>query len=115
MKRPALEKQNLTKGCNEALILAVLRDGPRHGYQLALDIEEASAGYFKFNHGTLYPILHKLEQEGLIRGSWSDEGPRGRRKAYQLTADGRRLAAEQREVWASFCARLCAVIHGEDA
>ncbi len=115
MKRPALEKQNLTKGCNEALILAALRAGPRHGYQLALDIEEASAGYFKFNHGTLYPILHKLEKEGLIRGAWSDEGPRGRRKAYELTRQGAALAGEQRQAWQVFCASLSAVIHGEDS
>ena len=114
MPRSPLEKQNLTKGCNEALILAALKAGPRHGYQLALDIEEASEGFFKFNHGTLYPILHKLEKEGLIRGAWSDKGPRGRRKAYELTSSGDTLAQEQRAAWREFCARLSAVIHGED-
>lgn len=110
MPRPPLETQNLTKGCNEALILAVLRDGPKHGYQLALDIEEASRGRFKFNHGTLYPILHKLEKEGWIRGAWSDEGPRGRRKAYELTTAGRRTADAQRIAWRAFTGSLFAVI-----
>jgi PadR family transcriptional regulator PadR len=115
MPRPALEKQNLTKGCNEALILAALRAGPRHGYQLALDIEEGSGGYFKFNHGTLYPILHKLEKEGLIRGTWSDEGPRGRRKAYELTSSGVEMAEAQRAAWQRFCASLGAVIQGGES
>ena len=110
MPRPPLETQNLTRGCNEALILAALHAGKRHGYQLALDIEESSGGHFKFNHGTLYPILHKLEKEGWIRGAWSDEGPRGRRKAYELTAAGRRTADAQRIAWHEFTARLFAVI-----
>ena len=113
MNRPALETQNLTKSCNEALILGVLRRGPRHGYQLALDIENDSQGYFKFNHGTLYPILHKLEKEGLIAGKWSNEGSRGRRKAYELTKDGQTMSQKQRQAWQGFSASLSAVINGE--
>ena len=76
MTKAHFEVQNLTKSCNEALILAILAERPRHGYQLALELEERSNGFFRFNHGTLYPILHKLENDGLIRGTWSDEGPR---------------------------------------
>jgi DNA-binding PadR family transcriptional regulator len=115
LPRPALETQNLTKGCNEALILATLRDGPKHGYQLAVDIETASDGYFRFNHGTLYPILHKLEKDGLIKGDWSDEGPRGRRKVYGLTRAGRGLADRQRTAWREFTGRLQSVIDGGGA
>ena len=57
------EIQNLTKNCNEALILAILSKEKKHGYQIALELEERSEGLFKFNHGTLYPILHKLEKD----------------------------------------------------
>jgi DNA-binding PadR family transcriptional regulator len=98
--------QTLTRSCNEALILAALAAGPRHGYQLALDIEARSQGFFVFKHGTLYPILHRLEKDGLIEGVWSEEGPRGKRKAYTLTTRGRDYAAEQRRSWREFVARF---------
>ena len=67
MDLPVVEIQNLTKNCNEILILSILHRSKKHGYQLALEIEEKSEGRFKFNHGTLYPILHKLEKEGIIK------------------------------------------------
>lgn len=113
MGKPEITIQNLTKSCNEALILVSLEAGARHGYQLALDIEERSGGFFQFKHGTLYPILHKLEKEGLIKGVWSEEGPRGKRKSYALTARGRRFAHEQRESWRAFLGHFLAAI-GKD-
>lgn len=107
-KDPVVETQNLTRSCNEALILASLREGPKHGYQLALDIEEAGDGAFRFQYGTLYPILHKLEKNGLIRGVWSKTGPKRKRKTYELTAAGRRYADRQLESWRSFFDRFFA-------
>ncbi len=106
MKEPTLEPQHLAKSCNEALILAALAAGPRHGYQLALDVESRSGGHFRFQHGTLYPILHKLEKEGLIAGVWSEAEGERRRKSYALTAKGRAYAEDQREAWRLFCARF---------
>ena len=70
------------------LILSTLRSEAKHGYQIALDVETDSNGLFRFRHGTLYPILHRLEEEGLIRGSWSKGGGR-RRKVYSLTGTGK--------------------------
>jgi PadR family transcriptional regulator PadR len=110
MKRPSVEIRSLTRSCNETLILTALESGPSHGYQLALDLEEQSGGYFEFKHGTLYPILHKLEKEGLIAGSWSDEGIRGRRRHYRLTEEGRAFARAQREGWRVFVDHLIGVI-----
>ncbi|MCP4545200.1 MAG: PadR family transcriptional regulator [bacterium] len=110
MSKADVTTKNLTKSCNEALILISLAAGPRHGYQLALDIEERSNRFFGFKHGTLYPILHKLEKEGLIKGVWSEEGPRGKRKSYALTNRGSRYALEQRESWRVFLGRFIATI-----
>jgi DNA-binding PadR family transcriptional regulator len=107
-----LEVQNLTKSCNEALILAVLARGPRHGYQLALEIEDHSSEYFKFNHGTLYPILHKLEKEGLIRGSWASGGGRRKRKSYALTRKGKRYAERQVAAWQRFMEQFLSIVGG---
>jgi len=102
MNRGAIDTANLTKSCNESLILSILSRGKKHGYQLALEIEEESGGYFTFNHGTLYPILHKLEKEGLIKGVWKQEGPKRKRKYYTLSVGGRRYFRKQRVDWEAF-------------
>jgi DNA-binding PadR family transcriptional regulator len=110
MKLPTVQIRSLTPSCNETLILTALEKGASHGYQLALDLEERSGGFFEFKHGTLYPILHKLEKEGLIEGTWSDEGLRGRRRHYRLTKKGRAYARTQREAWRQFVDHLIDVI-----
>lgn len=88
----SVDTKKLGKQVNELLVLATLEDGPKHGYQIALDVEERSEGTFELQHGTLYPILHRLEDEGLIEGDWSEEGRR--RKEYRLTRSGRRHLGE---------------------
>jgi len=93
---------NLAKNCNETLILAILFEGKKHGYQLALEIENKSEGYFKFNHGTLYPILHKLEKDGFIKGTWKQEGPKRKRKYYTLTTAGKIYGQAQLAHWLKF-------------
>jgi transcriptional regulator len=99
---PTVDIQNLTRSCNRILILSTLSSGPHHGYQLAIEIEEESSGAFRFQHGTLYPILHKLEREGLILGDWMEEPSRRRRKSYRLTATGRRYLEKQTASWREF-------------
>ena len=94
--------QNLTKNCNESLILAILFKEKKHGYQLALELEERSQNQFKFNHGTLYPILHKLEKDGLIKGVWKQEGPVRKRKYYNITARGKSYIESQLNEWKKF-------------
>lgn len=90
-----IDLQGLVRDLNEAIVLATVRDRPKHGYQVALDISERSGGLFAFQHGTLYPILHRLEKAGLLSGTWSDGSGR-RRKEYRLTPCGReRLEAEE--------------------
>ena len=102
MKLPSIEIPTLTKNCNESLILAILFHEKKHGYQLALEIEEKSHGLFKFNHGTLYPILHKLEKEALIKGSWKKEGPKRKRKYYSITEKGKKYVRAQVKGWEVF-------------
>jgi DNA-binding PadR family transcriptional regulator len=90
-----LDTQGLTRTINEVLVLSTLREGAKHGYQIALDVESGSEGAFLLQHGTLYPILHRLEREGLIRGKWTEPAGERRRKQYALTAAGRRRLGEQ--------------------
>lgn len=89
MTETGFDVQEFARDIHHLLVLSSLRDGPKHGYQIGLDVEAESNGLFRFKHGTLYPILHRLENEGMIRGSWSKGGGR-RRKVYLLTAAGER-------------------------
>lgn len=73
---------------NELLVLGALSDEPKHGYQIALDTEARSGGLFVLQHGTLYPVLHRLEAAKLVRSAWREEGGR-RRRVYTLTKAGR--------------------------
>lgn len=113
MRKKKANIQNLTKSCNEVLLMSFLKDGPKHGYQLAVHSEHAAGGYFRIKYGTLYPILHKLEKQGLIKGVWSDEGPRGKRKSYSLTRKGTVWLKEEKKEWREFVKRYMEVI-GKD-
>ncbi len=102
---------NLSKQVNELLILATLRSGRAHGYEIALAVEQDSGGTFSFQHGTLYPILHRLEKDGFIQGDW-DRSEGRRRKVYSLTARGREhLKGETREL-KGFLVDLMRVLEG---
>jgi PadR family transcriptional regulator, regulatory protein PadR len=106
MEQDAFDSQGIGRRINELLLLSVLRRGPLHGYQAALEIEQRSGGYFRFNHGTLYPILHRLEQEGLIAGGWTDPEEGRARKEYALTRAGHSYLAELETVWRELGAQL---------
>jgi len=105
-----LDPKMLARSCHETLILATLADGPRHGYQLALEIEERSEGSFRFNHGTLYPILHTLESGGLIEGTWAEPTGKRKRRQYALTSPGKERLHQLRGAWRRFFDALQMVI-----
>lgn len=88
----------LVRGTLDLLVLKTLELGPRHGISVAERIRQITSGTFEVKPGSLFPALHRLEQNGDIRGTWT-QSPEGRRiKVYQLTAQGRRqLATEQRQ------------------
>jgi PadR family transcriptional regulator PadR len=82
----------------EGLILAVLQQRPLHGYAIALELRERSDGMLEVAEGTLYPVLHKLEKEGLIRSRWEVVHGR-RRRVYAPSARGGRAVQERFESW----------------
>lgn len=100
--RSSVDIQSLSRNCNEILILSTLSSGTHHGYQLALELEQNSGGAFRFKHGTLYPILHKLEKDGLIQGDWLEEKSKRKRKSYRLTRAGRQHLQAQKGAWRNF-------------
>lgn len=113
MSEQDFDVQRFARDLNELLVLSALRDEKKHGYQIALDIEEESRGLVKFRHGTLYPILHRLENDGLIRGTWS-RGEGRRRKVYGLTASGQRHLTGGTHRVEDVLGRLLAVLRRPD-
>ena len=96
----------LKRGSAELLILALLDERERHGYDLARQIEERTDGTITFNVASLYPMLYRMEDRGLLEGRWVERSGQRRRRYYRLTAAGRRTLARQRGLWATFGAGL---------
>ncbi|MFC1530055.1 PadR family transcriptional regulator [Gemmatimonadota bacterium] len=95
-------KTTLKKGSMEMLVLALLTDQPRHGYDIGKLIELRSGGSLQFNISSLYPVLCRMEKRGWIRGRWVEKQGERRRRFYTLTAGGKKMLAEQREYWLEF-------------
>ena len=96
------DEHTLKKGTAELLVLAQLEDEPRHGYDIAIRIEQRSNGAVVFNVASLYPILYRLEAQGIISGWWVEKAGERRRRFYKLTAAGRRKLTQQRQAWSVF-------------
>lgn len=106
------DSQSFGRKINELLVLHELDRAPLHGYQVALEIEERSGGYFQFNHGTLYPILHRLDKEGRISGRWTNPDKGRPRKEYVLTEAGRTYLAELRDTWQQLGVQMESLLAG---
>jgi DNA-binding PadR family transcriptional regulator len=104
-------RPELLKGHLDALLLAVLEDGPRHGYAVIEAVRDGSDGALDLPTGTVYPALHRLERAGLIRSDWEVVSGR-RRRAYHLTASGQQALADQRAVWEQFSTAVTALLTG---
>jgi PadR family transcriptional regulator, regulatory protein PadR len=81
------------------LILAILAEEECHGYAILGRVSELSGGALQWTDGMLYPVLHRLERQGFIRGSWGLSEAGRRRKSYRITRAGMAQLAEQREQW----------------
>ena len=105
MARTALERE-LKRGSTEVLILALLEEQDRHGYDIGRLIDQRSDGAITFHIASLYPTLYRLEGKGLIDGRWIERPGQRRRRYYRLTAAGRRVLSKQRSVWKHFVVAL---------
>jgi PadR family transcriptional regulator len=101
------------KGNTPTLVLAVLRDGPLHGYGIAREIERRSGNALRAKEGTLYPALHALEREGLIAGEWRKEDGSRERKVYLLTPAGLAALEQRTRTWTEFASAVSRVLGGE--
>jgi transcriptional regulator len=94
--------RELKKGSAELLILSLVEDQPRHGYDIGNLIERRSQGTLKFNVASLYPLLYRLERRGWIQGRWVEKAGQRRRRYYRLTSEGKKVLAAQRNSWREF-------------
>jgi len=94
--------RELKKGSTEILVLSLLEHRARHGYEIGKQIETLSGGRLKFRIGSLYPILCRLEDRGLVSGRWVERSGERRRRYYKLTPAGRRALVRERSVWDQF-------------
>ena len=104
-----LSKQALD-GNVEALLLAILESGPSYGYAIVKDLNERAEGILKLGEGTIYPVLHRMEDKKLIAAKWRLARNGRQRKYYRLTPKGRKALAASREQWQTLSAVMAKVV-----
>jgi len=109
-KRDATSRIELVYGTLDMLILRTLLWGPTHGHGIAKAIERTSDEALKVEHGSLYPALQRLQQEGWIRAEWGVSKTNRRAKYYRLTASGRRQLAAETSRWERFVRAIAGVL-----
>ena len=111
-KGPA--KTDVLQGTLDLMVLQTLESmGPQHGYAIAARFEQVSNGALQLNMGTLYPALMRLEQRGLIRGSWGTTDNNRKARFYALTASGRRQLTREKQAWDQMAGIIQALLHGK--
>lgn len=97
------------KGHLDLLLLAVLQNGPAHGYAIIETLRLRSAEVFNLPEGTIYPALHRLEGQGLLASDWSEDTGR-RKRIYRLTPKGHEALAQRQQEWRKFSQAINATI-----
>ncbi|MFD6274103.1 PadR family transcriptional regulator [Streptomyces sp. NPDC060209] len=103
-------KADAVRGHLDGLLLAVLEQGPLHGYAIIAAVQRRSGGVVELRTGTIYPALNRLERIGLLSSSWESVGER-RRRCYELTGEGRRTLAGERAAWDEFTTAIGSVLN----
>lgn len=101
--------KELLKGSSDVLILSVLSDEPLYGYEIAKRIKAMSDQVLKMGEGTLYPLLHRLEQAKLLESFWQDANGR-KRKYYRLTGQGKKILDSKTAEWKAFSGAINSIV-----
>lgn len=105
-------QRELRRGTLELLLLRLLGEEPTHGYELVSKLSHRSAGRFEIKEGTLYPVLYRLEDAGLIVPEWDPPARGVPRKVYRLTDAGLERVEELTAAWRSFAADVESILAG---
>jgi len=110
MNLPTEIGSDLLRGSTPALVLAVLQSGPAHGYAIAKLINETAGSPLHLKQGTLYPVLHGLERDGLVAGQWEHPDGERPRKVYVITEAGTADLARRTFEWTQFATSINTVL-----
>ena len=105
-------QREFSRGALELAVLALIQGRPRYGYDLLTSLGEATDGFVAVKEGTVYPVLHRLEDAGYLSASWEAEGRGVPRKYYAITPAGRRRLAVLRSEWDRLVAGLGRLLEG---
>jgi PadR family transcriptional regulator PadR len=97
------------KGHLDLLLLAILAEGPAHGYAVIESLRQRSGGLFDLPEGTIYPALHRLENQGLLGSRWSEDSAR-RKRIYQITPKGQQVLSKRQDEWKTFSKAINATV-----
>ena len=105
--------RELLKGNTDALLLYLINSQPMYGYQIIKELEKRSKGYFQFKEGTLYPALHRMEKDKLLRGKWQYLPNGQERRYYYITGRGQQVLAGKLATWQDFSTAVKMIIQPE--
>lgn len=108
-------RKELVKGSTALLVLSALARKEMYGYQIIQEIDEASEHVFRMNEGTLYPILHTLQKQGLLESYWEERNTARKRKYYRITSKGLEVLQSQKEEWETYAAAVTRILEGGSA
>ena len=106
----AVFQTTLKKGSMELVLLHLVSDQDRHGYDIGKLIEMRTGGKLTYHLSSIYPVLRRMEKRGWIKGRWVEKSGERRRRFYTLTAKGRKALASQQEQWQEFANAMDAVL-----
>ena len=106
------KSSDLIQGTLDLLILNTISLEPQHGWAIAKRIQQVSGDVLQVQQGSLYPALHRLEQQGLIEAEWGNSENNRQAKFYQLTRDGRKQLAEETRNWERISAAVARILAG---
>ena len=93
------QRGDALQGALELLVLRILGKGPLHGYAIATQIEQVSEDVLRVEEGSLYPALHRIEQDGWVKSEWGLTETGRRARFYRLTPEGKKRFAEEEQNW----------------
>jgi len=99
--------KDLVAASSKPLVLSILAEGESYGYEILQKVRELSGGHIEWSEGMLYPVLHRLEREGLIDSEWKEAETSRERKYYSLTSKGGKTLAQERQQWLKVHNTLC--------
>src|ERR1700730_12491583 len=99
MSLPYIDTRGLQKSSAEMVVMALLENRARHGYEIAKLIESQSDSQLQFHVASLYPMLYRFESKGLVEGKWVEKAGERRRRYYKLTPLGRKALSSHRRNW----------------